>query len=131
MMKEGVMKGARRKLGRRGEDLAAAHLEEWGYVVRERNWRCQAGEIDIVAEDGGCLVFVEVRTRRGQEYGSPEESVTPAKQARLAEVAQTYLQEHSWDGDWRIDVVAVEMASGGKLLRVELIKNAVTDWGLL
>ena len=121
------MKGARRKLGRRGEDLAAAHLEEWGYVVRERNWRCQAGEIDIVAEDGGCLVFVEVRTRRGQEYGSPEESVTPAKQARLAEVAQTYLQEHSWDGDWRIDVVAVEMAYGGKLLRVELIKNAVTD----
>jgi len=114
-------------LGQRGEDLAAAHLEEQGYVVCERNWRCQAGEIDIVAEDGGCLVFVEVRTRRGREYGSPEESVTPAKQARLAEVAQTYLQEHSWDGDWRIDVVAVEMASGGKLLRVELIKNAVTD----
>jgi len=46
------------------------------------------------------------------------------------EVAQTYLQEHSWEGDWRIDVVAVEMTSGGKLLRVELIKNAVTDWGL-
>ena len=49
---------------------------------------------------------------------------------KLVGVAQTYLQEHSWDGDWRIDVVAVEMTSGGKLLRVELIKNAVTDWGL-
>jgi putative endonuclease len=123
------MKGARKKLGQRGEDLAAALMEERGYVVRERNWRCSAGEIDIVAEDSDCLVFVEVRTRRGREYGTPEESVTPAKQAKLVEVAQTYLQEHSWDSDWRIDVVAVEMTSGGKLLRVELIENAVTEWG--
>ncbi len=122
------MKVARKKLGQRGEELTVAHLEERGYVVRERNWRCLAGEIDIVAEEGGCLVFVEVRTRRGREYGSPEESVTPAKQAKLVEVAQTYLQEHRWEGDWRIDVVAVEMTSGGKLLRVELIKNAV--WGM-
>jgi len=111
--------------------LAAAHLEAQGCIVRERNWRCPVGEMDIVAEDGCCLVFVEVRTRRGRKYGSPEESVTPAKQAKLVEVAQTYLQEHSWDGDWRIDVVAVEMTPGGKLLRVELIKNAVTGWGLL
>jgi putative endonuclease len=123
-----LMKGARKKLGQRGEGLAAAHLEERGYVVRERNWRCPVGEVDIVAEDGGCLVFVEVRTRRGRAYGTPEESVTPTKQAKLVEVAQTYLQEHDWDGDWRIDVVAVEMTSGGRLLRVELIKNAV--WGM-
>jgi len=125
------MKGARKQLGQRGEDLAVAHLEELGYVVRERNWRCLAGEIDIVAEEGGCLAFVEVRTRRGREYGTPEESVTPAKQAKLMEVAQTYLQEHSWDGDWRIDVVAVEMTSRGTLLRVDLIKSAVTGWELL
>ena len=125
------MKGARKQLGQRGEDLAVAHLEKRGYVVRKRNWRCPAGEIDIVAEDGGCLVFVEVRTRRGLEYGTPEESVTPAKQAKLMEVAQTYLQEHSWDGDWRIDVVAVEMTSRGTLLRVDLIKSAVTGWELL
>lgn len=121
------MKGARKKLGQRGEELAAAYLEKRGYVVRERNWRCPAGEIDIVAEDGDCLVFVEVRTRRGRKYGTPEESVTPSKQTKLVEVAQTYLQEHSWDGDWRIDVVAVEMTAGGKLLRVGLIENAVTD----
>jgi putative endonuclease len=125
------MKGARKRLGQRGEELAAAQLEKRGYVVRERNWRCPTGEIDIVAEDGGCLVFVEVRTRRGREYGTPEESVTPAKQAKLVELAQTYLQEFDWDGDWRIDMVAVEMTSRGKLLRVDLIKNAVTDWGML
>ncbi len=122
------MKGVRKELGQRGEELAAAHLEKRSYVVRERNWHCTAGEVDIVAEDGSCLVFVEVRTRRGRSFGTPEESVTPAKQAKLVELAQTYLQEHSWDGDWRIDVVAVEMTSRGKLLRVELIKNAV--WGM-
>ena len=125
------MKGARKKLGQRGEDLAVGQLEGRGYVVRERNWRCPVGEMDIVAEDGDCLTFVEVRARRGTEFGTPEESVTPAKQAKLVEVAQTYLQEHSWEGDWRIDVVAVEMTPGGKLLRVELIKNAVTGWELL
>jgi len=125
------MKGARKKLGQRGEDLAVARLQARGYVVRERNWRCPVGEMDIVAEDGDCLAFVEVRTRRGRKFGTPEESVTPAKQAKLVELAQTYLQEHDWDGDWRIDVVAVEMTPGGKLLRVELIKNAVTGWGLL
>jgi len=57
--------------------------------------------------------------------------VTPAKQAKLVEVAQTYLQEHSWEGDWRIDVVAVEMTSRGRLLRVDLIRNAGTGWELL
>ena len=124
------MKRARKNLGQRGEDLAAAQLEKRGYVVRERNWRCPAGEMDIVAEDGDCLTFVEVRTRRGRDYGTPEESVTLAKQAKLMEVAQTYLQEHSWEGDWRIDLVAVEMTPEGKLLRVELIKNAVTGSGV-
>lgn len=91
------------------------------------NWRCPAGEIDIVARDVQGLAFVEVRTRRGKEYGTPEESLTPAKQAKLIELAQTYVQEHNWLGDWRIDVVAVEMTRGGKLLRVDLIENAVTS----
>ncbi len=81
------MKGARKRLGQRGEGFAVAHLEKRGYVVRGRNWRCPAGEIDIVAEDDDCLVFVEVRTRRGREYGTPEESVIPGKQAKLVEVA--------------------------------------------
>ena len=119
------MRGARKKLGQLGENLAAEHLERRGYVIRQRNYRCPVGEMDIVAENGDCLVFVEVRTRRGQEYGTPEESVTVAKQARLVEVAQTYLQEHDWPGDWRIDVVAVKLTRGGKLELVTVIENAV------
>jgi putative endonuclease len=121
----GTMKDKRKKLGRLGENLAADRLERQGYVIRQRNYRCPVGEMDIVAEDGDCLVFVEVRTRRGQEYGTPEESITAAKQVKLVEVAQTYLQEHDWPGDWRIDVVAVELTRGGKLERVTVIQNAI------
>jgi putative endonuclease len=119
------MKDARKKLGQWGENLAADYLERRGYAIRQRNYRCPVGEMDIVAEDGGCLVFVEVRTRRGQKYGTPEESVTEAKQTKLVEVVQTYLQEHDWPGDWRIDVVAVELTRGGVLERVTVIQNAV------
>jgi len=122
------MTRSRKGLGRLGEQLAAQALTARGYRIRERNWRCQTGELDIVAEDGGVLVVVEVKTRRGREFGSPEETVTPTKQAKLVELAATYVQHDSWQGDWRIDVVAVELTPGGKLLRVEIIQNAVGEW---
>jgi len=116
----------RRGLGRRGEDLAALHLAAQGYEIVARNWRCEVGELDLVARAGDCLAFVEVRTRRGQVLGTPEESVTPAKQARLIELALAYVQAYDWPGDWRIDVVAVEMDRRGRLLRVDHYENAVT-----
>jgi putative endonuclease len=71
------------------------------------------------------VVRFSLGARRGREYGTPEESITAAKQAKLVEVAQTYLQEHDWPGDWRIDVVAVELTRGGVLERVTVIQNAV------
>ncbi len=118
----------RRRLGRRGEEIAAAYLQQQGYFILARNWRCPAGELDIVAREGETLAFVEVRTRRGDRYGTPEESITPAKQAKLVELAQTYLQENGLaDENWRIDVVAVEMDRRGRVKRLNLIRNAV--WG--
>lgn len=116
----------RRGLGRHGEDLAAEHLLARGYEILERNWRCTAGELDLVARDGDCLAFVEVRTRRGQDMGSPEESITPAKQARLVTLAETYVADREWPGSWRIDVVAVEMDGRGRLQRLDHYENAVT-----
>jgi putative endonuclease len=123
------MSDARRGLGNLGERLAAEYLEKHGYVIRERNWRApQLGELDIVAEEGGYLVYVEVRTRRGRAYGTPEDSITVAKKLRLVQLAMTYRQTHSDAGlplDERIDVVAVELTPAGRLFRIEIVKNAV------
>ena len=116
----------RRGLGRRGEELAARHLAGRGYEIVARNWRCETGEIDLVTRDGDCLAFVEVRTRRGRALGTPEESITAAKQARLIDLAEAYVQMSDWPGHYRIDVVAVELDRRGRLLRVEHYENAVT-----
>ncbi|HSR30731.1 MAG TPA: YraN family protein [Anaerolineae bacterium] len=116
----------RRGLGRRGEELAAQHLAAKGYEILARNWQCAEGELDLVARDGFCLAMVEVRTRRGRSMGSPEESITEAKQARLIALGEAYVQARDWPGDWRIDVVAVEMDPRGRLLRIDHYENAIT-----
>jgi len=122
------MSPRRRDLGAFGERLAAAHLEAKGYRIRHRNFRCREGEIDIVAEDDDCLVFVEVRTRRGDALGTPVESVTAAKERRLVAVARAYLQEHEGlPANQRIDVVTVELTPQGRLLAVQHIEGAVAD----
>jgi putative endonuclease len=95
-------------LGRFGEDTAAAHLERAGLVLLERNWRCREGEIDIVAVDGGVLVFCEVKTRSTAAFGTPAEAVSPTKLLRLRRLAARWLCEHpgGW-ADLRFDVVSV------------------------
>jgi putative endonuclease len=120
--------GDAKKLGRWGESVAAHHLQARGYRIVERNWRCQRGEIDLVAETEGMLVFVEVKTRRGRAMGTPEEGFTPKKSRKLVELGQLYLSERDLDVDWRVDLVAVELDKSGKLLRCEHIPNAVLGW---
>lgn len=116
----------RGRFGRHGEELAARHLSVKGYQIVARNWRCETGEIDLVARDGAGLAIVEVRARRGRAFGSPEESITPAKQARLVDLAEAYVQAEGWPGPWRIDVVAIEMDRRGRLLRIDHYENAVS-----
>jgi putative endonuclease len=95
-------------LGRYGESLAARHLVEQGMELLDRNWRCDAGEIDLVLRDGGVLVVVEVKTRSSCDYGSPHEAVTPAKLARLRRLAARWLLDHEVRArEVRIDLVAV------------------------
>ncbi len=95
-------------LGREGEALAEAFLRERRYTIVARNYRCRAGEIDLVALDGSMLVFVEVRSRRGTLVGTPLESVDGRKRAQLARVAQHFLAAHRWhDRDARFDVIGV------------------------
>jgi putative endonuclease len=117
----------RKKLGALGERIAKEYIGKLGYQIIETNFRCHEGEIDIIAQDGEQLVFVEVRTRRGLDFGTPEESITVSKRQKLIEVAYAYLQSHEvLSPSWRIDVVAVELGTGGTVSRVELIKNAVS-----
>jgi putative endonuclease len=116
----------RQELGKWGEDLAAERLADMGYEIVARNWRCPAGELDIVAHHRGELAFVEVKTRWG---GPPDESIGPAKQAKLIELAQRYVQLKGEEGQsWRIDAVLVELTRGGRLVRLEVIENAVSEW---
>ena len=118
----------RRETGILGEKLAQDFLRKRGYRVLETNYRCPEGEIDIVARHGEFLVFVEVRTKRSLQQGSPEESITPAKMARLRTTTARYLQSHhDLSPSWRIDVVAIEMGRNNKPLRIELIENAVEE----
>lgn len=122
------MPDTRRTLGNRGEALAAQYLKSLGYTIRERNWRCPVGELDIIAEKDSVLVFVEVRTRRGDRFGTPEESITSIKQAKLLEVALTYLDEHDEpDRNWRVDVVAIEIGRRNEVVRIDLIENAIEE----
>jgi putative endonuclease len=114
----------RKQTGRQGEDIAAAYFAERGYIIIERNWRCATGELDIIMEKEDILVFVEVRTRQGHNFGSAEESITPTKQAKLIELAQTYLHETAAPHRaWRIDIAAIYLGPG--LPQVNHIENAV------
>jgi len=118
----------RQGVGRLGEDLACASLTRRGYEIVERNWRCPRGEIDIVARDGECWVFVEVKTRRGHSAGLPEEGLTRRKAERLTELAQVYLHEHALGPvDWRIDLVGIQLDRQGRVERLNVVPCVVTD----
>lgn len=127
----------RRHLGNAGETLAAQHLATAGLTVLARNWRCSVGELDIIAQEvapnyvtgeaaATWLVLVEVRTRRGDRFGSALQSLTPRKQAKLREVALHYVQTIAWPGPWRIDLVAIQLDQQGRLLAVDHVRHAVT-----
>ena len=116
----------RQRLGRLGEELARRRLESDGHAILESNYRTRSGEIDLISQKDGMLVFVEVRTRRGAAYGSPEESLTSRKRARMIACAQEYIEAtQSESREWRIDVVAVELDVRGRLLRLDVLENAV------
>ena len=108
------------RAGARAEELCAELLRGAGLRVLARNWRCRHGEIDLVAEESGTLVFAEVRYRRNQQFGGAAESVTAAKRARLVAAARLYLMRRP-DADCRFDVLLLDSLEGG---RIQWIRNA-------
>jgi putative endonuclease len=118
------MPSARSRIGRSAEIAAASELGRLGYRIVASNYRCRLGEIDFIAEESGSLVFVEVRCKRTDAFGSPAESITAAKRGRIAAVAQWYLDERGLkDVDCRFDVVEVG-ARDGRLSVSQVIRDA-------
>jgi putative endonuclease len=117
--------GARRTRGRIGEQAAARALAERGYRVLARNLRIGRGEIDLVCEHDGDVVFVEVKARRGADFGTPAEAVTARKQRALLALAARYLaRTRRADRACRFDVVEVWLAAGDRPIRVEVLRDA-------
>ncbi|MFW6075344.1 MAG: YraN family protein [Chloroflexota bacterium] len=119
----------RRLAGRKVEEFVAERLERDGYTVRDRNWTCAYGELDIVALDGDILVFVEVRSRRSIAFGTAVESVTTSKLDRVVTTAEMYIQDHPDLGDliWRVDIVGVAVTPDGQIIDYEHIQNVSLD----
>jgi putative endonuclease len=114
---------AKDALGRYGENLAARHLDDDGFVVLERNWRCDQGEIDIVARDGDVLVVCEVKTRSSLRHGTPFEAVTQRKLHRLERLGMRWIRERGLrPTELRIDVVSVLRPPQGRAV-VEHIRG--------
>ena len=94
-------------LGKEGEDAACAFLQSKGYVIRDRNWRWRKLELDIVAEYQQTLIIVEVKTRRNEDFGQPEEAVNDAKIRRIVRATDVYLKKYAIDLPLRFDIIAV------------------------
>ncbi len=111
-------------LGRWGEQVAADHLLAAGYEIVTRNYRCPFAEVDIIAKEGGDLVFIEVKTRRTNRFGHPAEAVTRRKQEKLVQAALHYLDANaSYETNCRFDVVAITPAPGVPA-KVEIFRHA-------
>ena len=118
------MTGRRQSLGRWGEELAAKYLRRRFYRLLETNYRCRAGEIDIIARRGGIIAFIEVKTRRGRRCGSASEAVTVRKQGQIIRAARWYLAAAGGDLQPRFDVIAIDVDGDGH--RLEHIVDAFT-----
>lgn len=115
-----------RDLARRGEEAASRYLEWMGYEILARNWRCNAGEADIIALEGDCIAFVEVKTRSNINKGFPEEAVTPEKRARYERIAAQFLRRYPGaDLAVRFDVIGILALDDEKML----IKHHVNAFG--
>lgn len=104
------MENKRQKIGRKGEALARLYLQLHGYTILDKNYRTKAGELDIIAKKGDCIVFVEVKTRTNREYGAPAEAVTYEKQQHMLRSAQYYLMKVGFDRECRFDVIEVMLS---------------------
>ena len=112
------MRLEKKTTGKDGEELAVDYLQKKGYRILERNYRFEHGEIDIIADDNGSLVFIEVKTRRSKKFGEPEDAVTLRKRNQLKKTADGYLYQRNIDDrECRFDVLAIEYEKNTPIIR--------------
>ncbi|HEY61952.1 MAG: YraN family protein [Anaerolineales bacterium] len=128
-----MVKTNRQKFGYWGEGVAGEYLIKKGYIILDRNVRTPYGEIDLIAQEAnvkssGLLIFVEVKTRKTNTYGFPEDAITAQKREHMISSAEFYLQEHAnFSGDWRIDVISIRKVKESKSLEIIHFENAVSE----
>lgn len=113
------MKNQNKVTGNKGEELASTYLEKMGYRIIERNFRTRFGEIDIICWDAQTLVFVEVKTKIGHDFGEPEEMVNKSKIGKVKRMGEVYLQDKGIEVPCRVDVVAIVLENNGSVERIE------------
>jgi putative endonuclease len=117
----------RKNLGRWGEKTAESFLIRKGYQIMGKNVRTPYGEIDLIGEQGGMIAFVEVKTRSSTDFGLPEESITPKKQAHMVNAAEAYMQDHPDLGmGWRLDVIGIRKMPGNQPPEIVHFENVLT-----
>jgi uncharacterized protein (TIGR00252 family) len=114
------------EIGRAAEAATAVYLEALGYTILARNWRTRWHEVDIVAQHGDILHFIEVKYRRNSRYGTGFDYINAEKLARLRRAALNWVQTHHYEGDYRIDAASVSGSSAR--LEVKMVQNVVGVW---
>ena len=109
--------------GKLGEDIAEKFLREKGYQIITRNFKTKYSEMDLIAKKDNSLIFVEVKTRVGNDFGSPEEAINKRKRRRLKRAAQAFTAFHHWEGPFRIDAVCIVLDKEGEIHRLRHYQN--------
>ena len=119
------MKRFNLQTGKLGEAIAEEYLQKKGYKILEQNYRTKYAEIDLIARQGKELVFVEVRTKRGELFGTPEESLNKRKLRKLWLNARSYAARKGWQGAYRIDAVCIVLKPDNSVERLEHYENII------
>jgi len=119
----------RQRLGSFGEKQAEKYLRRYGYQVIDRNFKTYYGEIDLIAIKGDEILFCEVKTRVGTDFGYPEEAVDGRKINHLLKAVDHYLQWKRWDKFWRLDIISIEINKARKTAKIKWFKNVSEDFG--
>lgn len=110
--------------GKMGEEMACNYLRKKGYAIFEKNFKCRIGEIDIVAEKDGRIVFVEVKTRNGDMFGMPSEAVNHKKRRKIVNAAAYYMMLHHKYGKYDVRFDVIEVLVSGRSAKINHIRNA-------